>query len=194
MSHAVSLETLFTNARTQRAFLDKPLPPGLLSELYELCKWGPTALNSCPARFIFVTSRESRDRLAQCASEGNRERIVTAPATVIIAQDEKFYEQLPLLAPHAAGAAERFAANPQMAAESALRNSTLQGAYLMLAARGLGLDCAPMLGFDKTAVNQAFLSSTHWTANFICCLGYGDYEKLNPRAARLSFAEACREV
>ena len=188
---------LFTDARSQRAFTDKPLAAGLIEKIYELAKYGPTSMNCCPARFVFVSSADQKQRLAQCAGEGNRERILTAPITAIIAIDDNYYEQLPLLAPHMQGARDRFANNPQMAATNGFRNGTLQGAYLMLAARSLGLDCAPMSGFDADAVNQAFFVEgelSSWKVNWICPMGYGDHSKLHERAVRLDFDIACRVI
>lgn len=191
MSEQVSLDDLFTLARSQRKFLDKPLDPGTLETLYDLLKWGPTSMNCSPARFAFVTSAEAKAKLAGCASEGNRERILVAPATVIIATDQRFYEQMETLVPHNPKAAERFRENPELASSTAARNGTLQGAYLILAARSLGVDCAPMSGFDVEAVNNSFFAQDDWKANFICCLGYGDKTALHPRAPRLEFDEAC---
>ncbi len=192
MNHPLTLERLFDEARTQRRYFDRPLPEGTLEALYEHLKWGPTSGNYCPARFTFVQSKQAREQLADCASEGNRERIRTAPATVIIATDEKFYEHLGLLVPHRPNAADDFRNKPELAATTALRNGTLQGAYLMLAARGLGLDCTPMSGFKAEEVNARFFADSSWRVNFICCLGYGDPQALHPRAPRLSFNQACQ--
>ena len=201
MSHPLardpaSFATLFIQARSQRAFQDQAIDPAVLESVYDLAKWGPTSMNCCPARFVFVTSDEARDRLAECAMEGNRERIRSAPATVIIATDSNWYEQLPVLAPHMQGARDRFAGNPELAETNGFRNGTLQGAYLMIAARAHGLDLAPMSGFDAGKVNQAFFAEgtemESWQANWICCMGYGDHEKLHPRAPRMAFEEACR--
>lgn len=191
MSSNVSLGDLFTNARSQRKFLDKPLPPGILEDLYDLMKWGPTSMNCSPARFVFVTSAEAKTKLAGCASEGNRERILVAPATVIIATDQNFYEHMTKLFPHNPKAEGMFRDNLELASSTAFRNGTLQGAYLMLAARSLGLDCAPMSGFDQESVNASFFAQDNWKSNFICCLGYGDKSALHPRSPRLEFDEAC---
>ena len=191
MARTVSLEDLFTEARSQRKFLDKPLAEGTFQTLYDLVKWGPTSMNCSPARFAFITSPEARAKLSGCASEGNRERILMAPVTVILAIDQHFYEQLTKLVPHNPKAADRFRNNPELAASTAFRNATLQGGYLILAARALGLDCAPMSGFDAEAINNSFFAQGSWKANFICCLGYGDKSVLHPRAPRLAFDEAC---
>jgi len=191
MSASVSLDDLFTEARSQRKFLDKPIPPGTLENLYELLKWGPTSMNCSPARFAFATSTEAKTKLAGCASEGNRERILVAPATVIIANDQSFFDQMIKLVPHNPKAGDRFRDNEKLASDTTFRNGTLQGAYLMLAARSLGLDCAPMSGFDTDAVDASFFAQDSWKSNFICCLGYGDKNALQPRAPRLEFNEAC---
>jgi 3-hydroxypropanoate dehydrogenase len=191
MSATVSLDDLFTEARSQRKFLDKPIPPGTLENLYDQLKWGPTSMNCSPARFAFARSIEARTKLAGCAAEGNRERILVAPATVIIANDQKFFDQMSKLVPHNPDAGNRFRDNETLASDTAFRNGTLQGAYLMLAARSLGLDCAPMSGFDADAVDASFFAQDNWKSNFICCLGYGDKNALHPRAPRLEFDEAC---
>lgn len=191
MSTSVSMEKLFSEARSQRKFLDKPIPASTLEQLYEHVKWGPTSMNCSPARFAFVTTNEAKTKLAGCAAEGNRERILVAPATVIIANDQKFYDQMTKLVPHNPKAGDRFRDNPELAASTAFRNGTLQGAYLILAARSLGLDCAPMSGFDAEAVDTSFFAQDDWKSNFICCLGYGDKTALHPRAPRLEFEEAC---
>lgn len=191
MSSTVSLEKLFTAARSQRKFRDTPLPEGTLQNLYDLLKWGPTSMNCSPARFAFVTSTEAKTKLAGCASEGNRARILAAPATVIIANDQSFFEQMGKLVPHNAQAGDRFRDNDKLASTTAFRNGTLQGAYLILAARSLGLDCAPMSGFDAEAVDASFFAQDNWKSNFLCCLGYGDASALHDRAPRLDFDEAC---
>lgn len=194
----VSFATLFTQARSQRAFLNQSIDPSVLEAVYELAKWGPTSMNCCPARFLFVTSDEGREKLAHCAGEGNRDRIRTAPATVVIATDENWYEQLPTLAPHMEGARDRFANNAELAETNGFRNGTLQGAYLMIAARAHGLDLAPMSGFDADKLYQAFFADSPdlagWKPNWICCMGYGDGEKLHARGPRLAFEDVCRVV
>lgn len=194
MSGQVSLETIFLEARTQRSFLDKDLPDGTLKELYDLLKWGPTSANSCPARFLFATTADAKERLAACADEGNQPRIRTAPATAVIAYDERFYEQFPKLAPEKPKLPDIMANKPELAQATAFRNGTLQGGYFIIAARCLGLDCAPMSGFDNEAVDRSFFADTSWKSNFICCIGYGDPEALHPRAARLDFDEACQVI
>ncbi|HET8705760.1 MAG TPA: malonic semialdehyde reductase [Pseudomonadales bacterium] len=186
-----ALKQLFSEARTFQHWQNKPVPESTLHQLYELLKFGPTAANGCPARFIFITSPEAKQRLKSCLSEGNIEKTMSAPVTVIIAQDMEFYEKLDVLFPFT-DARSWFAGNDALIAEAAMRNSSLQGAYLMLAARALGLDCGPMSGFDAAKLNQAFFAGQSLKANFLCNLGFGDRAKLPPRAPRLPFDEACK--
>ena len=187
----VSTAQLFTEARTQNGYLDQPLPDARLHELYELLKWGPTSANSCPARFVFVRSGPAKEQLAACMSPGNQQKVREAPVTVIIGMDMAFYEQLPKLFPHT-DARAWFAGKPELIATTAMRNSSLQGAYLMLAARALGLGCGPMSGFDAAKVDAAFWAGTAVRTNFVCTLGTGDPAKVLPRSPRLAFEEACR--
>lgn len=187
----VTTAQLFTAARTQNGYLDHPLPDARLHELYELLKWGPTAANSCPARFVFVRSGEGKDRLLACVSPGNQQKVREAPVTVIIGMDMAFHEQLPKLFPHT-DARAWFAGKADLIATTALRNSSLQGAYLMLAARALGLDCGPMSGFDAAKMDAAFWAGTAVRTNFVCTLGTGDAARVLPRSPRLAFDEACR--
>lgn len=187
----LTTEQLFTEARTQNGYLDRPLPDSLLRELYELLKWGPTSANSCPARFVFVRDAEARARLLECMSEGNRLKVSQAPVTVIICMDMAFHDKLPKLFPHT-DARAWFAGKPDLIAATAMRNSSLQGAYLILAARALGLGCGPMSGFDAAKVDAAFWAGTSVRTNFVCTLGYGDPSKVLPRSPRLDFDEACR--
>ncbi len=184
-------DSLFANARTHNYWTDKPVTDQLLQELYDLLKWGPTSANCSPARFVFVKSAPAKARLVSCVSEGNQAKVAKAPVTVIIGMDMEFYEQLPTLFPHA-DARSWFAGQPEKIAETALRNATLQGAYLIMAARLLGLDCGPMSGFDADRVNAEFFAGTAHRVNFICSLGYGEVEKLHPRLPRLLFEMACR--
>lgn len=186
-----ALDTLFRTARSQNRWLPRPVDPALLQRLYALMSLGPTSANCSPARLVFLTTPEAKERLRPAVSKGNLEKTMAAPVTVIVAQDEAFYEQLPKLFPHA-DARAWFTGNAAFAHETALRNSSLQGAYLMMAARSLGLDCGPMSGFNAKLVAETFLAGTGWTANFLCNLGYGDPEGLFPRLPRLSFDEACR--
>ena len=188
-----SLEQLFLQARTHNDWLHKQVPDSLLHRIYEIAKWGPTSTNSNPARVVFVKSPEAKAKLLPCLSPGNVEKTKSAPVTMIIAQDHNFPETLGRLFPHA-DAKAWFAGNQALIDATAFRNSSLQGAYLILAARGLGLDCGPMSGFDQSKVDAAFFAGTTWKSNFICNLGYGDHSKLYPRLPRLEFDEACRVV
>ncbi len=187
----VTTAQLFTEARTQNGYLDQPLPDARLHELYELLKWGPTSANSCPARFVFVRSGPAREQLVACMSPGNQQKVREAPVTVIIGMDMAFHDQLPKLFPHT-DARAWFAGKPDLIAATAMRNSSLQGAYLMLAARALGLGCGPMSGFDAAKVDAAFWAGTAVRTNFVCTLGTGDPARVLPRSPRLAFEEACR--
>ena len=161
-----------------------------LRALYELLKWGPTSANSSPARFLFLRSQWAKEKLRPALSAGNLDKTMAAPVTVVVAYDPQFYEQLPRLFPHA-DARSWFAGNEALANETAFRNGTLQGAYLIMAARALGLDAGPMSGFDKAKVDEAFLAGRGWKSNFLVNLGHGDEAGLFPRSPRLDFAEAC---
>lgn len=163
-----------------------------MREIYDLMKWGPTSANSSPARFVWVRSAEGKATLAGLAAEQNKAKILKAPVTVIIGHDLDFAAKLPKLMPHAADAMQRYFAAPGMAEITAMRNGTLQGAYLVIAARALGLDCGPMSGFDNAGVDQAFFSGARIQSNFICSIGHGDPASIFPRNARLSFEEASR--
>lgn len=189
----MDLAPLFADARTFNAFEDRPVPPGLLRELYDHAKWGPTAANTCPARFVFVTSPEGRARLCDCVNPGNVAKVASAPVTVIVAGDSRFYDEMPKLFP-ARDYRSVFAEKDALIADMLARNVPLQGSYLMLAARGLGLDCGPMSGFDTAKLDAAFFPDGRWQANFICALGYGRPDSLFPRNPRLDFDEACRIV
>lgn len=186
-----ALDTLFRSARTRNAFSDKPVPETLLREVYELAKWGPTSANVSPARFVFLTTPEAKARLAPHLSSANRGKTIRAAVQVIIAYDLDFARHVPRLFPQNPGAAAWFA-DPAMAEETAFRNGSLQGAYFMLAARALGLDCGPMSGFNRAAVDAEFFAGTSWRSNFVCNLGYGTEEALFPRLPRLDFEEACQ--
>ena len=188
-----ALEQILTKARTHSAWLSEPVSDDLLAEIYNLMKWGPTSANSSPARIVFVKSLEAKERLLPCLAEGNVEKTKAAPVTAIIAQDMEFYEKLPKLFPFA-DARSWFAGNKPFIESTAFRNSSLQGAYLIIAARSLGLDCGPMSGFDNSKVDEAFFQGTSWKSNFICNIGYGDASKLRPRAPRLEFTEACKTL
>jgi len=185
-----SIQQLFTDARTHHAWKDKPVADGLLQEIYDLTKWGPTSANSLPMRVVFVKSRAAKEKLLPAVIPGNVEQVRTAPVTAIIAYDQKFFDQLPTLFP-AYDMRPMFVANPSLSEQTAFRNSSLQGAYFILAVRALGLDAGPMSGFDNARVDQAFFEGSSWKSNFLCNIGYGDAAKLHPRGPRLSFDEAC---
>jgi 3-hydroxypropanoate dehydrogenase len=184
-----ALDQLFREARTHTAWLPQPVPVELLREAYELARLGPTSANASPARFVFLTTPEAKERLRPALSPGNVGKTMAAPATVIVAWDAEFYEQLPRLFPQA-DMRSYFVANRKLADETAFRNSSLQAAYFMLAARALGLDCGPMSGFDAEKVNAEFFPDGKWKVNMLCNLGYGDSSKLFPRNPRLGFEEA----
>jgi len=185
-----SLDALFRDARTQNAWTSKPVSDETLHALYDLLKFGPTSANCSPARFAFLRTAESRQRLFPALSAGNVEKTLTAPVTVIVAYDPRFYDRLPQLFPHA-DARAWFAGNAALAEETAFRNGTLQGAYLIIAARAVGLDAGPMSGFDKAIVDSTFFAESGLKSNFLVNLGYGDPAGLFPRSPRLEFDEAC---
>lgn len=196
MTEALSseaLDQLFRTARTQNRWQDKPVTDEQIQELYELLKWGPTSANSSPARFVFIRTPEAKAKLKAALSAGNIEKTMTAPVTVIVAHDPKFYDQLPALFPHA-DAKPWFSGNYTLAEQTAFRNGSLQGAYLMLAARAMGLDVGAMSGFDAAKIEEVFLTETGWKANFLVNLGYGDAEGVYERLPRLGFYEACQLV
>lgn len=185
-----AFDALFRTARTKNAWTDVTVSDDLLRALYEIVKFGPTSANSSPARFVFLRTPEAREKLKPTLNPGNIDKTMSAPVTVIVAYDPQFYEQLPKLFPHA-DARSWFSGNPDLAEDTAYRNGTLQGAYLIIAARGLGLDCGPMSGFDRTKVDQLFLAEQGWKSNFLLNIGYGQTEDLFERAPRLGFDEAC---
>jgi 3-hydroxypropanoate dehydrogenase len=185
-----SIEQLFTAARTHHAWLDKPVADGVLHEIYDLTKWGPTSANSSPMRIVFVKSPSAKEKLMPALMGGNVEQVRAAPVTAIIAHDQQFYDQLPTLFP-AFDMRPMFVASPSMSEQTAFRNSSLQGAYFILAVRALGLDAGPMSGFDNAKVDQAFFEGSTWKSNFLCNFGYGDAAKLRPRGPRLGFDQAC---
>jgi 3-hydroxypropanoate dehydrogenase len=193
--HAISdsdLDTLFRNARTQNKWQDKPVSNTMLMAIYDLMRWGPTAANTTPARLYFITTPEAKARLKPHLSAGNRDKTMAAPVTAIIAYDLDFPETLPKLFPNAPNMKDNFAGKPEMTTTSAFRNSTLQGAYFIIAARALGLDCGPMSGFDNEAVDKEFFAGANIKSNFICSIGYGDPSGVFPRNPRLAFDEACK--
>ncbi len=188
---AAALDQLFRTARTCYAWADRPVPDTKLQEVYDLLKWAPTSANCSPGRFVFVRTKEGKEKLRPTLSAGNVEATMAAPVTVIVATDSRFYDELPKLYPQA-DARSWFAENWSLADQTATRNGTLQGGYLILAARAAGLDVAPMSGFDNYKVDEAFLSGTSWRSNFLVNLGYGDPSGLPERNPRLTFDEACR--
>ncbi len=186
-----STEQLFTEARTQNGYLDQPVPDAQLQALYDLLKWGPTSANCSPARFVFVRSAEMKEKLAAAVSPGNQQKVREAPVTVVIGMDMEFHEKLPKLFPHT-DARSWFIGKPEMIQATAFRNSSLQGGYLIMAARALGLGCGPMSGFDSAKVDDLIWAGTAVKTNFISTLGHGNPAKVLARSPRLGFDEACR--
>ncbi|MEM8799798.1 MAG: malonic semialdehyde reductase [Pseudomonadota bacterium] len=187
----VALDTILRTARSYNRWNDKPVSDTELEDLYDLMKWGPTSANCSPARFVFVRSAEAKAKLISCVIGSNAFKIEQAPVTVIIGYDNQFFEEIPRLFPHNPGAREWFSGDAELAEATAFRNSSLQGAYLMIAARALGLDCGPMSGFDNGKVDDAFFNGTTVKSNFICTLGHGSTEELYDRSPRLPFEDAC---
>jgi nitroreductase len=185
-----SLDQLFFNARTANGFLDKPVPVSLLQEVYDIAKMGATSMNTQPTRYVFITTPQAKERLMPALSPGNVEKTKSAPVTVIVATDSKFFEHMPNIW-HVAGAKEMFEGNVPMAQATATRNGTLGGAYFMIAARAVGLDCGPMSGVDLAKVNAEFFPDGRFAANFLINLGYIDSSKSFNRNNRLSFDQAC---
>lgn len=185
-----ALDLLFRTARTQNSWSDRPVTEHQLRELYELLKLGPTSANSCPARFVWVCSTAAKALLASCAMPANQSKILSAPVTVIVGYDLAFAERLPELFPARGAAMKGMFADPAVALSTAFRNSSLQGGYLILAARALGLQCGPMSGFNTQAVDQAFFAGSQIKSNFLCSLGYGTDEGVFPRNPRLGFEQA----
>jgi 3-hydroxypropanoate dehydrogenase len=200
-----ALGQIFREARTHAQWLDQPVTDELLREIFDLARLGPTSANSWPARFVFVRSPEAKERLRPCLAAGNVDKTMAAPVTVIVAYDLNFYERLPVLFPRAPGMRDLFANNAPLTEMTARRNSSLGGAYFIVAARALGLDCGPMSGFDNAKLDEEFFGAgkelpgdeqEFFTAgmvrsNFLCNLGYGDASKLFPRGPRLNFEDAC---
>ena len=186
-----SLDQIFRTARTANNFSQEPVSDDLLRQVYELAAMGPTSMNTQPARYVFVRTPEGKARLKACLSPGNVDKTMAAPVTAIVAVDSRFYEHMPQVW-HGEGAREMFAGNAVLAQATALRNGTLSGAYLIIAARALGLDCGPMSGFDIDKVNAEFFSDGRYKANFLVNLGHGDPAALFARNPRLSFEQACR--
>jgi 3-hydroxypropanoate dehydrogenase len=187
---AAALDQLFLEARTRYAWTDRPVTDADIQKIYELAKFGPTTANSTPARLVWIRSPEAKKRLEPLLAENNRTKTMTAPATVIVAYDVAFAPTMATLFPHAPDAVNWFAGD--RGRPEALRSGTLQGAYLMMAARALGFDCGPMGGFDAEGVDREFLAGTSWKSNFLCNIGEGTDEKLMPRLPRLDFEEVNR--
>ena len=187
-----ALEQIFSQARTHSVWDDTPVTEDELRRLYELLKFAPTGGNSGPGRFVFVRSPEAKARLLPVMAAGNVDKTRAAPVTVVVAQDTKFFEHFAKLAPHAPAMKQAFESNPERSAKAALMGSTLQGAYLILAARSLGLDAGPMGGFDNARLDAEFFPDGRFKSNFLVNLGHGLADKLHPRAPRLSFEEACQ--
>jgi 3-hydroxypropanoate dehydrogenase len=199
------LDLLFREARTYNGWLEKPVSDDTLRQLYELLRWAPTSANCNPMRVMFLRTKEGKARLLPALAPGNVDKVLSAPVTAIVAYDLNFYEALPQLFPHSPGMRDHFAHSPELVETTAKRNSSLQGAYLILAARALGLDCGPMSGFDNAKVDEAFFEAGksdagyeqeffpegHIKSNFLCNLGYGDDSSLFPRGPRLEFEQAC---
>ncbi len=197
MSHALSdkdLDILFREARSHNFWTDEPVSTATVQAVYDLARWGATTANTCPARFVFLSSPEAKMRIKPHLIPTNVDKAMTAPVLAIIAHDLEFYEKIPQLFPHNPEAKSWFDWSEEHAEQTAFRNGSLQGAYLMLAARSLGLDCGPMSGFDNAGVDAEFFGGTTWKSNFICGLGHGDKSKLFPRSPRLSFDEACQLI
>lgn len=188
-----SLDLLFREARTFPSWQPTPVDPKLLEEIYNIARLGPTSMNASPLRSVFVSSPEAKEKLKPCLMEGNVAKTMQAPVTAIFCHDLAFYERMDYLWPHFP-ARGLFEGKPEATLEFALRNGTLSAAYFMILARGFGLDCGPMSGFNNAAVDAAFLSGTTWKSNFLCNLGYGDRAKLYPRGPRLDFEEVARIV
>jgi 3-hydroxypropanoate dehydrogenase len=188
-----ALDKILRNARTHNGWLPKPVTDRQLREIHDLLKWGPTSANTQPARFVFVRTKEGKEKLRPALSAGNTEKTMSAPVTAIVAYDTQFYEHLPKHFPHDQTAIHWFkgAGKEVVAATTAFRNGTLQGAYLMIAARALGLDCGAMSGFDNAIVDENFFPDGRFKTNFLCNIGYGDESKIFARSPRFSFEDAC---
>ena len=185
-----SLDQLFRAARTHSAWSEAPVSDAEIQAIYELAKWGPTSSNCNPARYVWVRSGEAKERLANCAAPGNQAKIIAAPVTVIVGRDKRFFERMDVLFPIRSETQMMMRTMPALATATAVRNTTLQGAYLMIAARALGFDCGPMSGFDAEKVTAEFFGAGDVEVDFICSIGHGEADKVFPRLPRLAFAEA----
>ncbi|WP_320151413.1 malonic semialdehyde reductase [uncultured Tolumonas sp.] len=185
-----ALEQVFFNARTFNKFTSQEVPDALILQLYELMKWGPTSMNCQPGHYVFIKSPAAKQKLKEALMPGNQDKTMAAPATVIVAMDMQFYQHLPQQFPANPNAKAMFEANQELTRVTAKRNGTLQGAYLILAARMLGLDCGPMSGFNNQMVDQTFFPDGRYKSNFLINIGYGDASGNYPRGPRVPFAEA----
>ena len=185
------VQQLFAGARTHTAWQDRPVGDETLKQVYDLAKWGPTSANSNPLRIVFIKSKSAKESLKPCLAEGNVKKTMAAPVTALLAMDMKFYDHFPKLFPQA-DARSWFVGNDAMIEDAAFRNSSLQGAYFIIAARACGLDCGPMSGFDKNKADEIFFKGTSFKSNFLCNLGYGDKSKLHPRNPRFAFEDVCQ--
>lgn len=188
------LDVIFRGARSFKGWQKTPVSEITIRAMYDLLRWGPTSFNCSPARFTIVQSETAKQKLTECMMTSNREKVATAPFSVIVALDNKFYDKLDVLFKGYSGARDFFINNENLAIETALRNSSMQGAYMIIAARSLGLDCCPMSGFDVEAVNETFYVSRDYDVNFICSMGYGEAGSLPDRDVRMSFDEACEII
>src|SRR5882724_551947 len=186
-----SLRQLFLEARTHNGWLDKPVPDSMLRELYDVVRFGPTSMNTQPMRLLFLRTAAAKERLRPHLAPANVDKTMAAPVTAIVGYDLAFPEHLPTLFPHRPNAKAMFEGKTPLIEATAFRNSSLQGAYLIIAARALGLNCGPMSGFDNAGVDAAFFGGTQVRSNFLCSLGYGDHEKVFARSPRLDFASVC---
>ena len=185
-------EDILTQGRSHNEWLKKDVTDNLLHQLYDIMKWGPTSANCSPARIVFIKTTEAKKRLIKHVIESNAEKTLSAPVTAIIAYDKKFYDHIPKLFPHNPDAKDWFSGSEEFAEKTAFRNSSLQGAYFIIAARLLGLDCGPMSGFDNEGLDKEFFSDTAFKSNFICNIGYGDESKLFERSPRFDFDQICK--
>lgn len=184
-------DLIFREARSQNRWQARAVSDGLLREVYELMKWGPTSMNTAPLRLLFLRTAEAKEKLVPALAPGNVDKVRTAPVVAVVAYDSAFYDKLPFLFPHRPQAGDMFREDARLSEATAFRNGTLQGAYLMIAARMAGLDCGPMSGFNEDMVNQTFFAGRSWKVNFLCGLGYGDAAGLFPRHPKLAFEEVC---
>ncbi len=189
-----AIDQIFLQARSHNGWQDKPVTDEQLMQIYALTRMGPTSANSCPARLVFIKSAAAKEKLKLCLDAGNVNKSMTAPVVAIVGMDLEFYEQLAKLFPHNKEARSWFVGKPEKIRETAFRNSSLQGAYFIMAVRSLGLDAGPMSGFNSSKLDEIFFPGGKIKSNFICAIGYGDESKLYPRGPRLEFDEACQII